>query len=231
MKKNAPAGLKRLSIRDLHFDSNNANKGTSRGRALLGDSIQQYGAGRSILLDKNNRIIAGNKTAEVAGENGLQNIIVVDTDGNDLVAVRRKDLDLETDRRARNLAILDNRVGELDLEWNADVLQKMFDDGQDMRAIGFNAAEIKDLIGANTKTEPGQDIPEMELKLWEKYDYVVIVASNEIDLQRLHTLLDIKKEKCSFSKSVIKTGVGRIIRAERFFQQIDQLNKLSKRPT
>jgi hypothetical protein len=36
--------------------------------------------------------------------------------------VRRGDLDLKKDKKARELAIADNRVGELDLEWNPEVL-------------------------------------------------------------------------------------------------------------
>lgn len=54
-----------LRISDLIPDDRNANKGTERGNGLLERSLQQYGAGRSILIDKNNRIIAGNKTVEI----------------------------------------------------------------------------------------------------------------------------------------------------------------------
>ena len=36
--------------------------------------------------------------------------------------VRRGDLDLKKDKKVRELAIADNRVGELDLEWNPEVL-------------------------------------------------------------------------------------------------------------
>jgi len=36
--------------------------------------------------------------------------------------VRRGDLDLKKDKKARELAIADNRVGELDREWNPEVL-------------------------------------------------------------------------------------------------------------
>ena len=62
------------TIKDLQFDNHNANKGTARGRGMLEKSLQKYGAGRSILIDKNNKIIAGNKTIEIAGEIGLDNI-------------------------------------------------------------------------------------------------------------------------------------------------------------
>ena len=89
-----------MNLSDLTPDPNNANKGTERGNSALEASLQQYGAGRSILLDKNDTIIAGNKTAEMAGQLGMMNVKVVETPGDELVAGRRTDLDLETDASA-----------------------------------------------------------------------------------------------------------------------------------
>src|SRR5262249_8693902 len=76
------------------------------------------------LIDRAGRIIAGNKTVARARALGLP-LRVIQTDGRQLVAVQRRDLDLTTDARARNLALADNRVGELDLAWDLDVLLKM----------------------------------------------------------------------------------------------------------
>ena len=62
--------LKQGKVHDLIQDDRNLNKGTERGQQLIEKSLRQFGAGRSILVDKNNRIIAGNKThanAEAAG--------------------------------------------------------------------------------------------------------------------------------------------------------------------
>ena len=42
-------------------DTKNANKGTERGRYMVEASLRETGAGRSIVLDKDGRIIAGNK--------------------------------------------------------------------------------------------------------------------------------------------------------------------------
>jgi len=81
-------------ISDLIPDSGNANKGTERGAAQLEVSLRKYGAGRSILIDRNGRIIAGNKTVENAAAIGLDDVIVVETTGDKLVAVKRIDLDL-----------------------------------------------------------------------------------------------------------------------------------------
>src|SRR5207244_6212011 len=63
----------------------------------------------------------GNKTLEQALAAGHKDVLVVKTDGSKLVAVQRMDLDLK-DKRTKALAIADNRVGELDLEWDTEVL-------------------------------------------------------------------------------------------------------------
>lgn len=114
---------KRLA--DLTPDTKNANRGTERGGQMVEQSLRTYGAGRSILIDKHGRIIAGNKTAEHAGSIGLEDVLVVQTDGTKLVAVQRTDLDLETDKAAKELAIADNRAGQVSLEWDTSVLQEL----------------------------------------------------------------------------------------------------------
>ena len=120
----------------LTTDPQNANRGTDRGRAALEQSLREYGAGRAVLIDRHGRIIAGNKTVEHAKRLGIP-LRVVKTDGHHLIAVQRDDLDLATDPRAKALAIADNRVGELDLEWDVDRLTQLHADGLDLSAFGI----------------------------------------------------------------------------------------------
>lgn len=87
---------KTIKTRDLIQDDRNLNRGTERGREPINTSVGRYGAGRSILIDKNNRIIAGNKTQEAALEAGIDDVIVIETDGKKLVAVKRTDIDLDS---------------------------------------------------------------------------------------------------------------------------------------
>ena len=135
---------KKLKLSDLVPDQHNANKGTARGQSVLEDSLQQLGAGRSILVDKNGAVIAGNKTLETATAAGFEDVLVVETDGKQLVAVKRTDLDLSTDPQARKLAYADNRTSELGLEWDPEVI------AQDMLEIddipGFTADELAALV-------------------------------------------------------------------------------------
>ena len=93
---------------NLKPDKRNANKGTARGRELLLNSLRELGAGRSILADKDGNLIAGNKTFNAAAELGLP-VRVVETNGDELVVVKRNDLDLnDKTGKARQLAGVDH---------------------------------------------------------------------------------------------------------------------------
>jgi len=147
---------KTTKLSALTPDRKNANKGTERGRQTLENSLRNYGAGRSILIDKHGTIIAGNKTAEEAAAIGLDDIIVVETDGTKLVAVKRTDLDLEHDPRARQLAYADNRISELDLSFDAEQIARDLNEGLDLSGL-WTAGEIDGLMGGIPADEPEYD--------------------------------------------------------------------------
>lgn len=109
------------SIADLTPDAINANRGTKRGGDLLQRSLERLGAGRSIVVDKHGNVIAGNHVLEEAAQLGFD-IQVIKSDGRRLIVVQREDLDLYADERARELAIADNRVGQINLDWDPSVL-------------------------------------------------------------------------------------------------------------
>ena len=131
-KKKIPSPIQ--NVADLRSDPCNANLGTERGVAALARSLEAYGAGRAVLIDRHGVVIAGNKTVEQARRLNLP-LHVVKTDGQHLIAVQREDLDLRRDPRARALAVADNRVGELDLEWNVEMLKHLREDGLDLSAF------------------------------------------------------------------------------------------------
>ena len=147
-----------VPIAQLVLDEKNANKGTKRGRELLEESLEKYGAGRSVLVDRHNRVIAGNKTVEAARAAGMKSISVIETDGSSLVAVRRDDLDLQKDTKARELAIADNRVGELDLEWNPQVLAAL---DVDLRQF-WNENELNALLKGFRNNELSAPEPKLD---------------------------------------------------------------------
>lgn len=111
------------SIDSLIPDDKNFNKGTEFGDHLMDDSLRKFGLGRSILLDKNDRIIAGNKTTEKAAELGFENVLVVETDGNTLVAVKRKDIDLDS-AKGREFALADNATSKANLSFDTGLIMQ-----------------------------------------------------------------------------------------------------------
>lgn len=152
-------------LEDLTPDPQNANRGTERGRALLDTSLRSYGAGRSILADKDGTVIAGNKTLEAAAELGLT-IREVHTTGDELVVVVRDDLSLATDPAARELAYADNRVSQVDLDFDPVVLAADLEAGVDLSKFWFEPELQKVLEQAGTEiidaAELWQGMPEYE---------------------------------------------------------------------
>lgn len=132
------------NILDLVSDDENFNMGSDFGMGLLGQSLK-YGMGRSVLIDKNGRLIAGNKTTEKAIECGITKVRVIETDGSELVAVKRMDVDLDS-KHGREMALLDNAVSQANLVWNKDNLEKFSSDfGVDVDEWGvFMSQRISD---------------------------------------------------------------------------------------
>ena len=156
-----------VPISQLVLDDKNANKGTKRGRELLGASLEKYGAGRSVVVDRHNRVIAGNKTVEAAVAANMKSITVIETDGSSLVAVQRGDLDLKRDKKARELAIADNRVSEIDLSWNPAILDTL-----DVDLTKFwNENELSALLEDFRTADLSAPAPKLELaeKLQKKW--------------------------------------------------------------
>lgn len=131
-------------ISDITPDPDNANRGTERGRYMVAKSIETVGTGRSVLVDKDGMVIAGNKTLEAAEDAGFP-ITVVRTDGHALVVHQRTDLDLDSeDGRARLMAYFDNRSSEVGLEWDEGQIATDIEGGLDLSEM-FCPHELEEL--------------------------------------------------------------------------------------
>ncbi len=144
-------------ITQLKPDKRNANKGTERGRYMVETSLRELGAGRSILVDKDGNVIAGNKTLEAAASLGLDDIITVETTGKQLVVVKRVDLDLnDPTGKARKMAYADNRTSEVSYELDPLVLAADLDAGIDLSSFYFE----HELVGI--LEEAGKDLANID---------------------------------------------------------------------
>lgn len=105
-----------IDIEELRQDNLNFNKGTYEGEVLIKKSLERFKAGRSVLIDKDNNIIAGNKTVQAASTMGMK-VRVIETTGDELVAVKRTDIDIDS-KEGRELALADNRTAQINLAWD-----------------------------------------------------------------------------------------------------------------
>ena len=173
-------------INELIPDNLNANKGTEYGKHLMEKSFRELGAGRSILVDKNNRIIGGNKSAEQCAEIGLEDVIIVETDGTKLVAVKRTDIDIDSEQ-GRNLALADNATSKANLAWDEENLKVIKEnwgvDAQDWGVKDFESVNVNpEELGTEFSLKSGDKEPfqQMTFTLADDQAEVIKNAMTEI---------------------------------------------------
>lgn len=109
------------SIKDLKSDHKNARKRTDRSAALIAESLKRFGAARSIVIDEDGRILAGNGTVEGAKKAGIDKLRIIEAEGDELIAVRRAGL---SEDEKVGLALADNRSSDLS-EWDHEMLRQL----------------------------------------------------------------------------------------------------------
>jgi DNA modification methylase len=142
-------------IKDLVPDPANRRAHNPRNIGMVVDALQQVGAARSIVIDEDNVILAGNGVTEAAAEAGITRVRVVEADGQEIIAVRRTGLSPE---QKRALAIYDNRTGEL-ASWNWDQLAADHEAGLQLQPF-WTAEEAAALLakhgGSRGQTDPDE---------------------------------------------------------------------------
>lgn len=130
---------------------------------MIERSLSEFGAARSIVVDENNVVLAGNGTLEAAAAIGIDRVITVHADGNTLVAVQRSDL---SPRQKKELAIADNRGSDTS-EFDGAMLAHLLDDdpGLDLSPY-FNDDEFRALVANLDPPPPPAPKPkDLEVKL------------------------------------------------------------------
>lgn len=95
---------------NIKYDSRNYRKHSDKNKDLINKSLKECGAGRSIVVDNEDNIIAGNGIYEQAQKLGIKTK-VIETDGSELVVVKRTDLATDDDKR-KQLAVMDNSTSD-----------------------------------------------------------------------------------------------------------------------
>lgn len=100
---------------EIKFDKRNYRKHSDGNKRKIKKSLQECGAGRSVLVDADDTLIAGNGVFEQAQAMGIPTR-VIETDGTELVVVKRTDLRTDDPKR-KTLALADNVTSD-GVEWD-----------------------------------------------------------------------------------------------------------------
>lgn len=170
------------TVADLRQDERNYRKHSEENKKRIKKSIDECGLGRSVVVDADGVLVAGNGVQSVLPEDTP--IRIVETDGTELVVVKRTDLH-EGDERRKKLALADNATSD-NVEWDFDAMAA---DGWDEEAVAeFGVAwpELDDK-GEYEKKKGEEDIYDQPLQLIPSKEYIlVIVEKEDFDEAREH---------------------------------------------
>lgn len=145
-----------MDINDIKKNASPMNKGTNYGNNMICCSIKKLGLGRSIVVDKDNVILCGEKVFDSCLQLGIKKIKIVETNGDTLVVVKRSDIQ-SNDKKGLEMSLVDNLSCAENIEWNTKNVQKNMNEN-----LGFNPIEwggdsccvedldIKELLNENT---------------------------------------------------------------------------------
>lgn len=137
-----------VSLGELVSDPTNARKHNPRNVAMIEDALREVGAARSIVIDEDNIVLAGNGVVDAAAAAGITNVRIIKASGNEIIAVQREGL---TEEQKQRLALFDNRTGDLST-WDADVLEQLRSEAPELLDGMFYSDELeKELEGIRAR--------------------------------------------------------------------------------
>lgn len=162
-------------MEQITFDKRNYRKHSNENKRVIKKSLEELGAGRSVLIDKNNTLIAGNGVFEQAQALGIP-VRVIETDGTELVAVKRTDI-AEGDEKRKWLALADNVASDL----------SDFDD--DLLHEDFSMEELSDW-GLESEGEIVNETKDLSDKIKPEYKLEIDCGNEELQQQLFNEMIE-----------------------------------------
>lgn len=168
-----------MQVKDLKFDERNYRIHSEKNKELIRKSINECGLARSVVIDNENCLIGGNGVVSQLDKNTP--IRVIETDGSELVVVKRTDLNTDDEKR-KKLAVMDNSTSDSS-EFDLELLSVDFE-VPDLQDMGIDIPEIKE-----------KELKDISDELKEEYE-VVVECSDEEEQERIFTQLNEMGLKC-----------------------------------
>jgi 3'-phosphoadenosine 5'-phosphosulfate sulfotransferase (PAPS reductase)/FAD synthetase len=210
-------------------DKRNYRKHSDKNKEIIKNSLVNYGAGRSILIDSENEIIAGNGVMEQAEALNIP-VKIIESDGSELIVVKRTDLKTE-DKKRKELALIDNHssdMSEFDFELVKSDFEAKFLDNINLN-LDFSIIESKEETtkeGILKKLKPSIPDKEIDAFLETREKIYVAYSGGKDSGATLFELL--KKEQFRHKIEVLFVETGAELPDVRFF--IEKTVKLLNLP-
>jgi len=184
-----------MAKEEIQTDKLNARIHSPANKDAIKKSLQDLGAGRSVLIDSENVVIAGNGVFEQAQKLGIP-VKIIESDGTELVVVKRTDLDTG-DKKRTALAIADNRANDLS-EFDTVVLDKMLEKltTELQQSAGFTAIEMETIkiltenINNLPTSDHWQDMPEFIQDNKSAFRSIIIHFKNKEDINEFAKIIN-----------------------------------------
>lgn len=127
----------------IKLDKNNVRVHDDDNKNAIEKSLKELGAGRSVLIDSENMLIAGNGVFEQAKKLKIP-VKIIESNGKELIAIKRTDLKTDSDKR-KALAIADNKINDMsffDFDKLKTELEQLNDVDFDLEFTGFKDFEL-----------------------------------------------------------------------------------------
>lgn len=190
------------SLADFRPQIQNANTHTPRGMGMLAESMSNNGWSGAVTAAADGEIFDGSARIETAFTKfGEIEPIVIETDGHTPIIVKRMDIPSANHPKAKELAIAANRVAELNLNWDVEVILELREE-IDLSGY-FYDNEIDLLVG----TEEGESEGESEDAplsfgggdFGDKHALAIILEEDEYEQwQKVKESIGLKKDTKAF---------------------------------
>jgi len=130
-------------LSDFRPATRNANKHTQRGLRELEKAVQEDGWVAPVTVAADGESLDGSARLEVAATTFDDDVLVVHHDGTKPVIMVRDDIQDAQSVEARRIALRANRIAQIDLDWDPDVLLADLDAGVDFDGL-FTDIELAD---------------------------------------------------------------------------------------
>lgn len=152
----------------------------------------------------------------VKGHGRLEAAILLETTH---VPVDFQDYASDAEEHADLLA--DNRLAELaqtDMDMLDNILKDPMFENFDIELTGYDG-QIESIV--DDIQNEGRVIPDMEKRLYEHNDYIVLVFDEMHDFIKACSKLEVRRVNSAFVKGQRKIGIGRVINGKKFLELVD----------